>query len=215
MADTEDTAVVDAPATSKEIDYSTMTTDQLLVEMGKAYEAKDMKLMGQIAKVHTATEKAEEKVKKDKLESKLQEIVGETLKEITSLVDKLVDAGKLDGAEGVWFAYDMGEKREKGINPACRLTKTSRRTSTGTSTGTGSYTPNDAKSKDVLDTEDDEGVKFGEHILFSVATERKIDKAAVTMPAGMTYREAYNYSTNGGWRNSVRMALLKEAGIIK
>ncbi len=211
MAD-EDTAV----AEPKEIDYGKMSTDQLLVEMGKAYEAKDMKLMGQIAKVHTATEKAEDKVKKDKLQSKLQEIVGETLKEITSLVDKLVDAGKLDGAEGVWFAYDMGEKQEKGINPACRLTKTSRKASTpGAGSGSGSYTPNDAKSKDVLDTEDDDGVKFGEHIRFSEATERKIDKAAVTLPAGMTYREAYNYSTNGGWRNSIRMDLLKEAGIIK
>ncbi len=204
MADA-DTAVAEQP--TKEIDYGKMSTDQLLVEMGKAYESKDMKLMGQIAKVHTATEKVEDKVKKDALQSKLQEIVGETLKEITSLVDKLVDAGKLDGAEGVWFAYDMGEKREKGINPACRLTKTSRRASTGTSGTSGSYVANPAKSSELLE-------QVGDNVMFEEDTLVKIDKVEQTMKAGTTFNDAYKHSTNGGWRNRVRMALLKEAGLV-
>ena len=36
-----------------EVDCSTMSYDQLLEEVGKAYQAKDMKLMGQLSRLAT------------------------------------------------------------------------------------------------------------------------------------------------------------------
>ena len=62
-------------------------------------------------------------------------------------------------------------------------------------------------SKELLD-------KVGENVMFAEDTTRTIQKEEHIMPAGMTFKQAYDYSTNGGWRNSVRMALLKEAGLI-
>ena len=191
----------------KVIDYSTMNYDQLMLEVGKAWEAKDMKLMGKLSSLATKAEQANEKAKKDALLAELVAVTQEATKTIKGIIDKMLDGGKLEGAEGVWFAWDFGAIEEKGINPACRLVKAGRKASTGESSGKSSYVANPAKSADLL-------AQVGSNVMFAEDTERTIDKQAVTMPAGMTFKEAYDYSTNGGWRNSVRMALLKEAGII-
>ena len=191
----------------KTIDYATLSKDELFEALGQAYKAKDMKLMGKLSSLVAKAEAGEAKAAKEALQSALVEVTQETSREINKTIDKMIEAGKLDGAEGVWFAREFGVIEEVGINPSCRLIKSGRKASSGDSSAKSSYVAHPAKSAELL-------AQVGEHVMFAEDTERTIDKQAVTMPAGMTYNEAYAYSTNGGWRNSVRMALLKEAGVI-
>lgn len=190
-----------------EVDYSVMNKDQLLNAIGEAYASKNMKLMGQLSKLYTKKEGEEEKAKKDALLAELISVTQETLATFHKLAEELEASGKLEGADGIWFAYDFGAIREKGINPSCRLVKSGRKASGEGGGGKSSYIANPAKSADLL-------AQVGGSVMFAEDTSVTIDKVEQTMPAGTTFKEAYDYSTNGGWRNRVRMALLKEAGII-
>ena len=58
------------------------------------------------------------------------------------------------------------------------------------------------------------GVKVADMTYITADTKATIDKKEVTLPAGMTYQAAYDYSTNGGWRNRVRMAIAKAAKLV-
>ena len=189
------------------VDYAAMTKDQLFEELGKAYEAKDYKLMGKLSTLVAKAEAAEAKDAKEKLSAELVNLTKEVKTSMTAAVKKMVDAGKLEGAEGVWFSWDFGAKEEVGINPACRLVKSGRKASTGEGGGSGSYIANPAKSANLL-------AQVGGNVMFKEDTTVTIDKQQQVMVAGTTFKEAYDYSTNGGWRNRVRMALLKEAGVI-
>lgn len=195
------------PEATVEVDYSTMSMDALLDAIGQAYASKDMKLMGQLSKLYTKKEGEAEKSKKEALLAELIQVTQETAKAFSSLADSMVEAGKLEGAEGIWFAYDFGAIREKGINPSCRLVKGKRSSEGSGGSGQSSYIANPAKSADLLS-------QVGNNVMFAEDTGVTIDKQEQTMPAGTTFKQAYEHSTNGGWRNRVRMALLKEAGII-
>lgn len=189
-----------------EPNYEAMSLDEVLEAIGQAYKAKDMKLMGRLSKLHTHKEADEAKTKKDALLAALVAVTASTLKDFTDLADRLVDTGVLDGAEGVWFALDLGEVRQQGVNPSLRLVQRKRQPSEpGSSSGTSSYIASPEKSGDML-------ARVGTQVLFTEDTVRTIDKQEHTMPAGMTLQKAYDYSTNGGWRNFVRMALLKADG---
>ncbi len=202
MADTK------APVVEKVVDYTTFTKEQLLEAIGKAFAAKDMKLMGSLSKLYTKKDADDEKAKKEALQKELQATVASTLTKFTKLATDMEEDDSLAGADGIWFAYDFGAKRELGINPSLKLLKSARRsTGEGSGSGKGSYVANPAKSADLL-------AQVGDHVMFVEDTAVTIDKKDETVPGGTTFKEAYEHSTNGGWRNRVRMALLKEAGII-
>ena len=191
-----------------EVDYTTMSQADLFEELGKAYKAKDFKLMGKLSSLVAKAEAAEAKAKKDALLEELIVTTQETTTRLVEEIDQMVEEGMLEGAEGVWLAYDFGAIREKGINPACRLIKTGRKaTGEGGVSGKSSYIANPAKSTELL-------AQVGDNIMFKENTTVTIAKESQVMPAGTTFKTAYDHSTNGGWRNRVRMALLKEAGII-
>ena len=187
-----------------DVDYSTMSKDQLFEALGKAYGAKDFKLMGKLSSLVAKAEAAEEKAKKEALLAELVETTQATTKTLVKAIKGLVDDGKLDGAEGIWLAWDFGAVEEKGINPACRLVKSGRKAPSEGGGGQSSYVANPAKSADLL-------AQVGDEIMFAEDTAVTIDKVEQVISAGTTYREAYNHSTNGGWRNRIRMALLKKA----
>ena len=191
----------------KQVDYSAMSYDELMVEVGKAWEAKDMKLMGKLSRLATEAEKAVEKAKKEALLAELVEITKSTRDTLARDINKLIEAGKLDGAEGVWFAWDFGEKEELGINPACRLVKSGRKASSGGGAVKSSYVAGLPSNKEML-------AQAGDSTMFKDDTVVTIDKQEHTMLAGTTFQEAQDYSTNGGWRNRVRMALGKELGLV-
>lgn len=190
-----------------QVDYSTMDKDQLFEALGTAYKAKDFKLMGKLSSLVAKAEQTEEKSKKDALLAELIAVTQNVSTAISGVIESLVDTGQLEGAEGVWYAFDFGAIREVGINPACRLIKSGRKTTGEGSGGKSSYVANPAKSADLLN-------QVGDEVMFAEDTTVTIDKQEQVMPAGTTYRKAYDFSTNGGWRNRVRMALLKKAGII-
>ena len=211
----------------KTIDYATMSEEQLREAMKAAFVEDNWALVKKLSGYLTDKVKAAEKAARDTLVAELVE----RTKGVKSLLTRIVDlhtAGEkptnekiqaiakelrsltgeeLDGAEGVWFAYDFQEKLETGINPACRLVRTGRKTSTGATTVKSSYVSNPAKSTDLIN-------EVGDHVYIVEASTATIDKQTVNLPAGMTFKEAFALSTNGGWRNRVRMALLKEAGKI-
>jgi len=188
------------------INYEAMSLDEVLEAIGQAYKAKDMKLMGRLSKLHTKKESDQEKANHEKLLAALTTTTAKTLADFTKVADDMVADGRLDGAEGVWFALDLGEVRQQGVNPSLRLVqRKARAESTGNSGGTSSYVASPERSSDML-------ARVGSQVMFAVETKRSIDKVEHTLPAGMTLQQAYDYSTNGGWRNVVRMALLKADG---
>lgn len=200
-------AVVTPPKAA--VDYSTMSLEDLQLAIGRAWEDKDMKLMGQLSKLYTKKEAEAEKAKRESLLQELIQTTGTVSRRITGLIDEMVTEGILDGAEGVWYARDFGAIEEKGINPTARLVKSGAKKSggTGESSGKSSYKAGLPASEEMLK-------QVGEEVYFEEDTQVTIDKVEQVMPAGMTYKEAYDFSTNGGWRNRVRMALGKKAGLI-
>lgn len=220
----KETTVVTPEKPVVEIDYSKLSMENVLEAIGEAYAKRNMKLMGALSKLYTKKETEAEKAKKEALQQELVTITRAVRLLFTALVEAmsneeadkapLIEAiealtgNELAGAEGIWFAFDFGEVRADGTNPSCRLVKSGRKAGEkGESTGKSSYVANPAKSADLL-------TQVGENVMFDKDTEVTIDKQGQVMPAGMTFKEAYDFSTNGGWRNRVRMALLKEAGII-
>ena len=191
------------------IDYSKMTADELVAMIVKTSTTKplDTKLIGQLSRLHGKAEAAEQKDAKDTLLAALSETTTKLRKRIKKVIDEMKASGELNGAEGVWVAYDFGEIEEPGINPSCRLIKSSRGKAAGGATSTSSYVSNPTPSKELL-------AQVGTNVYFANDEEVTIDKVKHTMAAGTTYQEAHDFSTNGGWRNRVRMALLKEAKLV-
>ena len=189
-----------------ETDYSKMTANQLMEVIGKSYEAKDFPLMKKLLTLHGTAEKAEEKSKKDALLAELVQTTLDVKARVTACIDQMLEEGILDGAEGVWYVRDFGEKEEVGINPACRLVKTGKKASSG-GTGASSYKAGLPPSEYMLK-------EVGEEVYFEDDTTVTIDKTEQVLEAGTTYRQAYAYSTNGGWRNRVRQALGRKTGRI-
>lgn len=186
-----------------QIEWDAMTSEQVLEAMGKAFKTKDMKLVGQLSKLYTKKEAEAEKAKKDALQTELAKITLDVKVRFDALANELTDSGMLDGADGIWYAKDFGEKLT-----TCRITKTQRKAAgESTSSGKSSYVANPAKSADLI-------AQVGDHVYLKEDTTVTIDKVEHALPAGTTFKEAYDFSTNGGWRNRIRMALLKEAGII-
>ncbi|KKL06420.1 hypothetical protein LCGC14_2596240, partial [marine sediment metagenome] len=66
-----------------EIDYSTMSAEELLTAIGTAFAAKDMKLMGTLSKLYTRKEGEAEKAKRDALNAELARVSADVLREIT------------------------------------------------------------------------------------------------------------------------------------
>lgn len=121
--------------------------------------------------------------------------------DLGSVVSKVAVDRLTDGAEGIWFMWDFGStltqlklrRLEGGVKKTSSESK-------GTS-----YVPGLSGSKVLLE-------KVGDQVWFKEPTTVTIDKQEHVLPAGMTYTQGYDFSSNGGWRNRVHMALAKAAG---
>lgn len=191
----------------KEVDMAEETTIRTIEvvqqELATAATKKDWKLLSKLAaelhKLEVAQEEAEKAVKLDALTK-----IGEKIKlAIGKVIQPFVDRKELDAADGVWYSWDFGAEALNAHN--IRLVKDAGKPTKAS--GTGSYISRPEKTADLL-------AQVGSHIMFKEATKVTIDKAEKTMAAGTTFLAAYKASDNGGWRNRVRMALLKEAGLI-
>jgi len=199
-----------------DIDYSAMTDDQRNEALDAAYTAKNLPLMKVIVAAGIKAEDAAKKALRTELQTRLAETTirvkglidaliallssgsptnGDTIKSVTSQL-RGINGTELDGADGVWYVKDFGTT-ESG----CRLMK---RAASGEGKASGSrksgYVAGLPSTADMLKL-------VGEMVYVDKDTQVTIDKVIHTLPAGMTYAEAHMLSTNGGWRNTIRMAL--------
>ena len=142
-------------------------------------------------------EKAEKAKAKAELEKKLEAITSKIMKAIEKAVQPFIDNQELDGADGIWYARDFGD-----ASASCKVIKSKGKAGTGTGNGKSSYIAGFPPNKEMMEL-------VGDEVMFAEETKVTIDKQEHMMPAGMTFKEAEAYSTNGGWRNKVRMALGK------
>lgn len=207
------------------VDYATMTIEQLREAVGQSYQASDWKLMGKLSALLTKAETAVEAAKKTALQAELMAVTQSTRILLTGLIDlmskdetpdqeivkaiiqqvKAITGSELVGADGVWFAVDFGSIQEVGINPSCRLlrSKPKAATKSGNASDRADSVTYDVKTESML-------AEVGSEVMFTETTQVTIDHIEQTMPAGTSYQQAYDKSTNGNWRHKVRMALLKK-----
>jgi len=178
-----------------------LSLDELEAQMKDAAGKGDWAAVRKIAKELENVEKAQAIAEREAKERALANTTLTVKKKIDAIVEKMKDAGELDIADGVWYANDFGS-----TDTSCRLMKSAVRKSSGGG-GKSSYVANDAKTSDLL-------AQVGDNVMFATDTEVTIDKQKITMAAGTTFKTAHEFSNNGGWRNRVRMALLKEAGLV-
>ncbi len=199
-----------------------LTEDEIKAQMTQAVANGDWSAVKKLAAELDKIAKAEAAKAKAELQTKLVAL-GNTVKglmgtivvfltqgspassdDIKRYVSKLreLKGTELDGADGVWYANEFGTLP---TGESIRLMKgEARKAGTGGGASKSSYITDPRKSSDLL-------AIVGEQIMFEKDTTVTIDKAEHVIPAGTTLRQAYDYSTNGGWRNRVRMAILKAA----
>lgn len=174
-----------------------LTEEQIKAQMTDAVAGGDWTTVKRLAAELDKLAKLAEKAAKDALQQKLAEVTSFVKSAVDKAVQKIMDSGQLDGADGVWYAYDFGDQ-----SSSCRVTKTKAKAAPGTGTGKSSYVTGFPPSDEMI-------ALVGDQVMFAEDTDVTINKETVSMKAGMTLKEAYDFSTNGGWRNRVRQALGK------
>jgi len=175
-----------------------LTEEQIQAQMIAAVTAGSWSEVKRLAAMMDKLAKAEEATKKAELQKQLESLTADVKREFDKVATKLRESGKYDGADGFWYADDFGEQQT-----SCRIVKKQAK-ATGAVAGSGksSYVADPRKSGEMLEV-------VGDTVMFAEDTTVTIDKEEHIMPAGTTLKDAYNYSTNGGWRNRVRMAIIK------
>ena len=141
--------------------------------------------MSQVSRKIDIMTKAVEKAELDAKRAVLDGMCEVVKDGISRVVKMLIDAGKLDAADGIWYSYDFGEQA-----PTVRLLKSTARAPRAGGGGTG-------KKFDV--STDAMLAKYG--------TEPYKD-------SGQTFQQAYESNTDKNFRYAIRQALLKKEGII-
>ena len=161
------------------------TEAELMAELEAALKSKDFKAVAAASRKLDSAVKAKEKVESAAKTAELDAIRDEVAAVISKAVKGLVDSGKLDAADGIWYSYDFGEQA-----PVVRLSKSAPRAARSGTGGGG-------KKFDI--STDDMLTKFG--------TETYKD-------TGMTVQQAYESSTDKNYRYAIRQFLLKKNGTI-
>ena len=187
MADEQQADVVPVYKNAEGQDTATPpepTEAELMASLEAALKSKDFKAVAaasrKLDQAVKAKEKAELEVKRAALDAMTEDVKGAIVK----AVKPLVDSGKLDAADGIWFSYDFGEKA-----PVVRLMKTQPRAARAGGGGGG--------KKFDISTDD----MLGRH-------------GAEEYKDGLTFQQAYESSTDKNWRYAIRQKLLKLEGII-
>lgn len=165
------------------------TEAELMASMDKAIKSGDYRA---VAKVATDIAKVQKTKETAELEAKQAALASLTI-EVKAIIEKavkpMVDAGKLDKADGIWYSYDFGEKLT-----ACRLMKSAPKARTSTSGGGG------GKKFDVNTTPGSE--------LFEKF------KGEQYKESGMTVQQAWDSDADKNKRYAIRQWLLKKGGVI-
>jgi len=156
----------------------------LMAEMNQAVSTGDYKAVAKVAQELVKAQKAKEAeelaAKAAILDAKVTTVRDTIMKSLA----KMVDAGELDMADGVFFNWDFGDKE-----PSCRLSKTATRKSSGGGGGVGKRFS--VSTNDLLESFGNEDYKDG-----------------------MTYRQGWDSNADKNWRYAIRESLLKKGGHI-
>ena len=164
------------------------TEPQLLAEMQAAVASGDFKAVAKVAAELVKVQKSKEAAELEAKVKALEAITGTVKAAIVKALKPMIEAGKMDSADGVWFTWDFGE----GDLVGCKLMKSQAKTArTGGGGGGG-------------------GKKF------NVSTKELIDQkyAKEAYKDGMTFKEAWDKSSDKNWRFAIRNAVLKLEGLI-
>lgn len=161
------------------------TEAELMAEMDKALKSKDFKAVSKVSAELVKFQKEKEAVE---LAAKQKVLEGKTEKvkvAIQKALQKMVEAGELDDADGIWYANDFGEKLV-----TVRLLKVQAKQRTSGGGGGG-------------------GKKF------SVSTDELLEKfGGEVYKDGKTYKECWESNTDKNYRYAIRESLLKKGGYI-
>jgi len=161
------------------------TEAELMAELEKALASKDFKAVAAASRKLDTAVKSKEKAELDEKRKALDAMIEQVKSAISKAVKPIVDIGKLDAADGIWYSYDFGEQA-----PVVRLMKSQPKArSSGGGGGTG--------KKFDISTDD---------MLTRHGTDEFRD--------GMTLQQAYESSTDKNWRFAIRKSLLKKEGLI-
>lgn len=178
-------AVTDAEALASDMpEVKELTEAQLMEALETALKSKDFKAVTAASRKLDSAVKAKEKVELEAKRAVLDAMTEEVKGAIMKAVKPLVDSGKLDAADGIWFSFDFGEKA-----PVVRLMKTQPKAAR--SGGGGGGKKFDISTDDMLSRHGQEEFKDG-----------------------LTFQQAYESSTDKNWRYAIRQKLLKLEGII-
>jgi len=180
--------------------------DGLYEAMSAASAAHDKETIKKLAREIVDAENALAKAKREALQAAIAGLTEKVKGTIDKAVARMIEAGELDGADGVWYSKDFGDE-----SSGCRLLKSAPKVAGEKSGNGGSYVSHPAKSDELRKSE---GAKPFTSPDGTPVTKATIGKVEHTFPDGLTLEEAWKYSNDGGWRNRVRQALLKSAGLI-
>lgn len=159
---------------------------KLVAELTAAIKSGDYQQIAAVSRKLDGFERENEKKANEARLNALKVLGDEVSKVIMGVVQPLIDAGKLDTADGVWFSYDFGDKQ-----PVTRLTKTAVKAKSGGGGGGGV------------------GKKF------DVTTDQLLEKHGSTeYKDGATHQQAWDASTDKNDRYNVRKSLLKLEGLL-
>ncbi len=161
------------------------TEAQLLQEMAVATKSGDFKAVAKVATELVKFQKAKEQAEIDAKVKAVEAITSEVKATIESALKKLIDSGKLDKADGVWYSNDFGEKLT-----TCRLLKSVAKAPRASGGGGG--------GKKFATSTSDLMAKYGNQ-------EYK---------DGKTFNAAWESNTDKNFRYAIREALLKLDGQI-
>ena len=160
------------------------TEAELMAALETALKSKDFKAVAAASRKLDTAVKVKEKAELDAKRAALDSMIEEVKSAISKAVKTLVDSGKLDAADGIWYSYDFGEAA-----PVVRLMKSQPKGERKSGGGTG-------KKFDISTDE----------MLARHGGEEFRD--------GMTLQQAYESSTDKNWRFTIRKKLLQKEGLI-
>ena len=161
-----------------------ITQDQLMSQLQAALTKGDFKEVAKVSRAIDSLAKQAEKAELAIKQQALQGIIDSVKSAIMDSLSPMIESGELDAADGIWFSYDFGEQA-----PTLRLSKTASRARTSTGGGTGKK--------------------------FDISTDDLITKYGSQMfNDELSFKEAWDTSTDKNWRYGIRKKLLKLEGII-
>jgi len=160
------------------------TEAELMAELEAALKSKDFKAVAAASRKLDQSVKAKEKAELEVKRAALDAMTDEVKAAIMKGVKPLVDSGKLDAADGIWYSYDFGEQA-----PTVRLMKSAPKAARAGGGGGGKKF--DISTDNMLTRHGQEEYKDG-----------------------LSFQQAYESSTDKNWRYAIRQKLLKLEGVI-